>query len=380
MKNRIILIILTLLTLLFMTGCGISNTIYLEINSRGLVSAESGAHFRGSTLDIPEKINGTYVTGIAQNGFRYASGMSGMRITLPEGVKTIGSNAFYGTGAVFPDLDLTKVESVAYDAFNDCAITRLTINSNITKYTPCWLRGTTEVKELVLEEGTEVLYSIIDTDRRKTLRLVSLPSTLTTVMADALSLCSSLEAIELPSSVTTIGDNAFKDTGVEIETLDLRNITSLGMTAFSGCTIGKLYVNDNITDYSSTWSEGIEGLNKLVVGKGMTKLTDFLSDGMRSTLKYVLIQEGVTEIDSSVFQNCTSLESVTLPSTLSKIGSYAFSGTNMVFDELDLTSVTYVGENAFDGCSVKSLKTGNTSSYATGWKKGLTVLKAEELD
>lgn len=45
-----------------------------------------------------------------------------------------------------------------------------------------------------------------------------------------------------------------------------------------------------------------------------------------SSLKKVVIPEGVTEIGANAFNNCSALETISLPSSISKIGTDAFSG------------------------------------------------------
>ena len=48
----------------------------------------------------------------------------------------------------------------------------------------------------------------------------------------------------------------------------------------------------------------------------------------RSLIRRVVIDHGVTRIGSECFENCTNLETLELPNTLTSIGSYAFSGTS----------------------------------------------------
>lgn len=63
----------------------------------------------------------------------------------------------------------------------------------------------------------------------------------------------------------------------------------------------------------------------------------------------------VTEIGDRAFNGCTSLSSITLPSTLTKIGNAAFSGCTSLTSINIPSSVTTIGEGIFFNCT--SLKT-----------------------
>ena len=70
-------------------------------------------------------------------------------------------------------------------------------------------------------------------------------------------------------------------------------------------------------------------------------------------------------IITGVFASCTSLKTVTLPSTVIEIGSYAFYECDSL-EEINLgncTELTSIGDGAFDHC--ESLKTVTLPSSVT---------------
>ena len=72
-------------------------------------------------------------------------------------------------------------------------------------------------------------------------------------------------------------------------------------------------------------------------------------------IKTAIIEEGITRIGSSLFNNCTDLESVTIPSTVSEIGSNAFAYCEKLESVTIPDGVKKLVTNVFLNC--KSLKT-----------------------
>ena len=74
-----------------------------------------------------------------------------------------------------------------------------------------------------------------------------------------------------------------------------------------------------------------------------------------SSVKKVVIEDGVTSIGGTAFQYCSSLSSITIPNSVTSIGSYAFGTCRSLTSITIPDSVTSIGDYAFKNCS--SLKT-----------------------
>ena len=68
-------------------------------------------------------------------------------------------------------------------------------------------------------------------------------------------------------------------------------------------------------------------------------------------LKEVVLNEGLQKIDKKSFDNCTSLERITLPSTVTDIGEDAFYYCNSLREVVLNEGLVNVGENAFNNCT-----------------------------
>ncbi len=71
----------------------------------------------------------------------------------------------------------------------------------------------------------------------------------------------------------------------------------------------------------------------------------------RSSVKKVVIQNGVTSIGYGAFKYCTNLTSVVIPDSVTSIGDSAFSHCESLTSVIIPDSVTSIGNSAFEGCS-----------------------------
>ncbi len=72
---------------------------------------------------------------------------------------------------------------------------------------------------------------------------------------------------------------------------------------------------------------------------------------IRTEIKTVIIEDGVTTIGSDAFNNCTNLASVTIPSRVTSIGSSAFRNCTNLASVTIPSSVTSIGISAFANCT-----------------------------
>lgn len=113
--------------------------------------------------------------------------------------------------------------------------------------------------------------------------------------------CSSLTSITIPSSVKSIGYCAFYYcSGLTSITIP-SSVTSIEGYAFYGCS--SLPVENNIR-YADTYLVG----------------------AIDKTLSSYNIKEGTKFIGTSAFDGCKNLTSITIPSSVTSIENYAFSG------------------------------------------------------
>ena len=190
--------------------------------------------------------------------------------------------------------------------------------------------------------------------------LINIPSSVTSIGEGAFYDCNGLTSINIPSSVTSIGESAFSGcSGLTSITIP-SSVTEIGKDAFYQCESTSISVDKGNTVYDSrdncnalietATNTLLFGNNYTVIPSSVTAIAD--NAFIKCTrLTSVTLPDGLESIGDHAFASCTNLTSVTLPDGLESIGDYAFAGCT------NLTSVTLpnglesIGTNAFDGCS-----------------------------
>jgi hypothetical protein len=138
------------------------------------------------------------------------------------------------------------------------------------------------------------------------LTTVVIPDSVTCIVNGAFFGCSSLTEIVIPSSVTSIGASAFSHCSSLKNIVIPNSVTSIGEGAFSRC-------------YS---------LKNVVIPNGVTSIGDkaFCCSSSMRRLVIRNIRKLVTENETTTVKNASSLTSVTLPESLTKLGKDVFLG------------------------------------------------------
>ena len=118
-------------------------------------------------------------------------------------------------------------------------------------------------------------------------------------------------------------------------------IQSIGGYAFSGCTALKsLTLPESLTSMGYYMIDGT-AIESITIPKNVTECKNYYSDGGPltgcKTLKKVVFEEEMTAIPAYACYNASYVETVTIPSTVTSIGNYAFSGCT------SLKTVNYLG-------------------------------------
>lgn len=179
--------------------------------------------------------------------------------------------------------------------------------------------------------------------------------------ANAFERCMTLSEVDFNDfTVKSIGDTAFKNCE-SLKSLELNGYVQLGSDAFLGCnaltiTYTNGYENiDGAIYCGNTLYKAAKTIDKtFAIRAGTTEIAPYaFQDSEFVGVTAVTIPETVTKIGSGAFAG-TAIESITLPSKLKEIANCAFAESNLASITIG-KNITTIGESAFYGC--KKLKT-----------------------
>lgn len=259
-----------------------------------------------TSITIPEGI-----TSISEKIFSHCDNLTD--ITIPSSVERIGDSAFEGCKKLKNVTILDGVKSIGIYAFLDCTgLECISIPPSITSissgFNTCTNLKTVNISDLgawcsiafsdynsnpisysqkFLLNGNEVIEAII-------------PEGIERISNYAFYRYDKLLSVTLPEGIKYIGGNAF--TNSTLESINFpASLKSIGTSAFRGC--------GNLKDVT------------LPIG-----LTDILSSAFKNctSISSIIIPNGVTVITPEVFYGCSGLTSASIPSSISSVQSKAF--------------------------------------------------------
>lgn len=266
------------------------------------------------------------VRSIGSHAFIYCNALT--TVTFAEGsqLKSIGSNAFWGSEHLYPRFKEIKipdsVETIGNGAFRHCQnLERITLPSALQTLSNGTFYGCAALSE------------------------VTFPASLKTIEKSAFGYCRNLSEVKLPASLTTIQSYVFNGCSA------LKTVFYDGSLAqWNHITANKDADNDadkDVLGYSCP---------SLVTGDYTAQFISVKDDpfaypppktvtitkytGTESTviLPSKISSWPVTKIGEDAFQDNTTITSVTIPASVTEIGSNAFAGCT------NLTSVNYEGD------------------------------------
>ena len=195
---------------------------------------------------------------------------------------------------------------------------------------------------------------------------LTIPSTITTIYNSAFYGCYGLKTVTIPNSVTRIWSSAFNECTGLTTVIMPNTVTQIGNMAFYGCSnLTSINISNSVTSIESAAFQGCSALTSIDIPNGVTSIGSFAFGGVRNVnysgsatgspwgaktrngvvdgfLVYtdntkttlsgcstaatgdVVIPGTVTNIQSSAFDGCKNITSVTIPESMNTIEVYAF--------------------------------------------------------
>lgn len=230
------------------------------------------------------------------------------------------------TEVVIPSVIEGKhVTEIGYDAFEgNLALTSVTIKEGVTSIGSEAFRGCSYLTSVNMADSVEIIGSSAFKD------------------------CTSLSTITLPSHLVKVGDSAFKGDAYISELIFTSGTNSIDIegSAFNGCkSLIKVELPENVASIGYAAFYECESLQELIVNGSNIEIGSEAFENCKSLQTVSL--KSVSTIGSEAFRNCISLMELMLPEGLSVIGSSAFKDCSNLSAVNIPSSVSVVGDSAF---------------------------------
>lgn len=295
------------------------------------------------------------VTAIGDDAFRNYDSLTS--VYIPNGIITVGDTAFSGC----PSLVIYCEDSSAPSGWSST----WSSNRPVVWSSYCGVNGVTEdyIRYGVsIDENGEKYVTITGCSREEQSRL-HIPSTIE-VEGEALPVTKianrafaarsiSTDSLEIPDSVTSIGDYAFYDCTFSRDRVSFgeqSELTEIGDSAFERSSISSITIPDGVTSIGDSAFSGCGNLGYVSIGDD-SALNSIGSEVFSECglLTSFTIPDGVVSIGARAFEDCASLAEININSScrLSAIEEETFYKCRSLTSFEIPDGVTFIGERAF---------------------------------
>ena len=259
------------------------------------------------------------VRSIGDSAFGYCKALT--TVTFAEGsqLKSIERAAFYGTEHAHPRFKEIKipdsVETIGNGAFYDCRdLERITLPSALQKLSNSTFYDCTALSE------------------------VTFPASLKTIEKSAFSGCRKLSKVKLPASLTTIQSYVFDRCSALKTVFYDGSLERWSQINTSNDFLGYSSPSLVMDDYTAQFILVEDGPFAEPIPKKTVTITKYTGKESTVILPSTISGWPVTKIGEAALKDNTTITSVTIPASVTEIGSNAFAGCT------NLTSVHYAGD------------------------------------
>lgn len=324
------------------------------------------------------KLNNIDVSNIVKFGYKaFCNCQMITYINMCDRLEYVDHYAFYRSGLEM-DLNLPEtVKYVGYEAFYGTDITSVIINSDIRTHetedvsfrNPQPFGLCKKLKSVRVSEGCKILG--LSFSSCSALEFVSLPNSLDSLgyyfiepevigefegepiysmpydVGYIFSGCTSLKTIMLPENLKFIATCSFRDCSSLEQVVLPNSLSGMESYVFSGCTsLSFAKLSESLETIPQGCFEDCSGLKSISIPDCIKELdyASFENSGLQS----VAMPEDLVEIGNRCFSGCAELKSITIPSKVRKIGDNAFG------DCMALNSVLFESEGALKSIGVSA--------------------------
>lgn len=297
------------------------------------------------------------LTTIEANVFKNTSSLT--QIALPYSLRSIGDSAFESSGITSVDMGVTRVSSIGKNAFKNAKdLVETKFSSSLKDIGNSAFEGTGISSVVITSRSLSNIgvSTFKDCKELTEFKLTASKCLLRSVPESIFENCTSLKTIQFSSSATgtsfrTIGKNAFK--GTQISTFSIASVQTIGESAFENCTLLTTLTGQNVLQTIGDYAFKNSGLKVITSVRSMqaesetTELSNIVTIGVGAFYgtKITTFKSGsqLTTIGNDSFKSIDTLIRVdfSLSTRLKR--------NNDAFDSKDLSKVKWANSRVFRG-------------------------------
>ena len=374
-------------------------TYTLDDANRATITGYSG---NATALYIPDEIDGHEVVAIGDRAFQNRTDLR--TVMIPDSVEKIEFEAFYNCiNLKIVDLS-SNLTTIGYDVFGNCkSISKIEIPKSLKKFDGTWGRGTnlsygafggcSNLKTVNFEAGSAIVCAALfmgcdgieeielpDTITEigdsafkscKNLNKVIIPESVTKIDGDAFAECSGLVDIKMHEGINTIGSRAFYKCDRLLDIVIPDSVEKIEFEAFRGCDkLENIKLSENLTIVGYGVFGDCKSISKIEIPKSLKKFDGTWGRGTNlsygafggcSNLKTVNFEAGSTIVCAALFMGCDGIEEIELSDTITEIGDSAFKNCKNL-DRITMNNgIEILESSAFEDCfSLTTINIPNT--------------------
>lgn len=356
-------------------------TLYMGRNIANAHTAfGSYSPFTGQS-NLEELTIGPMVTLINYQSFKDCTSLSS--VDIPNLVKSIGQSAFEGCTQLQKITFGNSLEEIQQDAFMNCTnltdftlpqsitqigwrafmncgkLTRFTIPASLEKIDDVALANCSSIKEVVIEDSENflILVSELGHSDSRTYLFNSCPletaymgrNIIESQYYGLFKNQKNLKQVTIGDKIQFIGREEFMNCTALTEVTIPTSVSEIHASAFEGCTnLRSVNMPNSVTSISSCTFKNCSNLQKIGLPQSLNAINGETFSGC-TNLTEIFLPEGLTTIGKSAF-DCCPLYSLTIPSTVTKIGESAFMNCQSLKSVSLSPTKLSIGKDAFGNC------------------------------
>lgn len=185
---------------------------------------------------------------------------------------------------------------------------------------------------------------------QRSLSIISIPKNITSIGTSAMYTCHNLRNLVMPNSIITCGTTAHRECLSLVNVAFSTSVTTIGDSQFLNClSLDFIYLPSSVTTLTASAFQGCSGLRDINIPASVSSFGQYIVKSCFN-ISNVYLESGLTTTGNSTFSNVSKLRTITIPSTVTTVDNYALEYSGLEYISIP-SSVTAINTGVFQYCT-----------------------------